>query len=378
MKIQFISNYSQLYGANRSLLTLIEYFHNNNYQVNVLLPSNGTMALRLKEKGIPFSIVPYYSAFLYIRPKFKHILVPILAILNLLTFPILIFKIKKFNPDIIYSNTSAENLGIFIAKFLRIKHITHIREFMSLDHSSFFIFGRVAKRKYINFSDGVIFVSNSVSNKITLNKELTTSHAVIYNGLNAPLKIIAEKELPQNPNFGIVGILDPGKGQHIAIEYFSKLLVEYPHSRLHIFGDKNGKYKKHIEGLVEKLKIEENVIFHGFINNVNNIYNFVDILLMFSRSEGFGRVTVEAMLRGIPVIGYDNAGTAELISNKITGGLFSNYESFKESVHFILNSSENYNKIRLNAFTKINELCNETKYCQNVENFIGKVLNVEI
>lgn len=375
MRIQFISNYSQLYGANRSLLSLIDYFHNNsNYQVNVLLPSKGSMSIRLAEKGIPFDIIPYYSGFLYVRPKLKHIIVPMLAILDVFLFPFIIAKIYKFNPDLIYSNTSAENLGVFAAKILNKKHILHVREFMSLDHCSFFIFGSEAKRRFMNLSNGVIFVSKSVLKEIVGGKKLTAMHEVIYNGISTPVKLIKDNQKPEKINYGIVGILDAGKGQHLAIEYFQKLLIEYPNSKLHIIGDNKGKYKNKLKNQVESLNLEDKVIFHGFVNNPDEIYSLFDVLFMFSKSEGFGRVTVEAMMRGIPVVGFDNAGTAELIVDKKTGCLFFDYNSFKNSIQFLLHDTENFNFIRLNAFKKITETCNETVYCQNVENFINKVL----
>ena len=375
IKIFFISNYSELYGANRSLLTLLQYFHSNNYSLQVLLPSKGTMEKKLKEIGIPYIILPYYSSFLYMKPTLKHLIVPILALLNLLTFPFILSKIKKFNPDLIYSNTSAENIGVLFAKILGIKHISHIREFMSLDHNSYFIFGKELKRRYIKMSDGVIFVSNSVKNEIITNTENFTRHIVIYNGISSPVANIIEKELPVSPSFGLVGLLDPGKGQYTAVSYFSSILAVFPESKLHIFGDKKGKYKKQIERLIESLNIKGSVIFHGFVEDQNKIYEEFDILLMFSRSEGFGRVTVEAMLRGKPVIGYNNAGTAELIEHQTTGCLFENIKTFKDSVEYIMISRTNYNKIRFNAFSHIRQLCDEKDYCLNVERFINQTIN---
>ena len=71
----------------------------------------------------------------------------------------------------IYSNTSAENIGIFIAKILAVKHVWHIREFMSLDHNAYFIFGRNMKSRLINMSDKSIYVSNSLLESIHGKKE---------------------------------------------------------------------------------------------------------------------------------------------------------------------------------------------------------------
>ena len=53
-----------------------------------------------------------------------------------------------------------------------------------------------------------------------------------------------------------------------------------------------------------------------------DVYRDSDAVLMCSRSEAMGRVTVEAMSATLPVIGYDNAGTSELIEHEHTGLLY--------------------------------------------------------
>ena len=47
-----------------------------------------------------------------------------------------------------------------------------------------------------------------------------------------------------------------------------------------------------------------------------------DAALMCSRKEACGRVTMEAMLPGTPVVGTDSGGTAELIRNGVDGFLY--------------------------------------------------------
>ena len=143
-RIQFILNNRSFYGANRSILSVIEDFISKGHKVKVLVPFWGSMADTLKEKDISYEVIPFYSAFLYIRPVLKHCLVPFLFLFNIIMFPYLLFRVNRLKPDIIYSNTSAENIGIFIAKILSVKHVWHIREFMSLDHNFHFLIKKKA------------------------------------------------------------------------------------------------------------------------------------------------------------------------------------------------------------------------------------------
>lgn len=374
MKIQFILNYSDLYGANRSILSVIEHLHRNGYELNVLIPSKGRMYSRLKEIGVPCEVVPYYAAFLYIKPVLKHVLIPLLALINVLMFPIVVFKINRFNPDIIYSNTSAENIGIFVAKLLKVKHILHVREFMKEDYNASFVLGRKLKSKFIDLSTASIYVSKSVLNAIHEDRVNHARHKVIYNGITAK-----KHELPiKNTNFsglvfGIVGIFDAAKGQHKAIKYFNSLLATNQGVKLLIYGDKEGPYKEQLIQLVNDLKLNDKVVFMGFETDMRKIYNSIDVLLMFSRSEGFGRVTVEAAFMGVPVIGFDNAGTSEIIEDEKTGYLFTDEKSFQESVFKILESPTNYEIIRKNAFLNARKKFSEDVYCKKVEEFVLQV-----
>lgn len=375
MRILFISKYSQLYGANRSLLTLVEYFKSQGEEVCVMLPKEGDMGNILNTKNITHFKFPYFSQILYYKKSLKFLSLPLLILYDFIIFPILLFKIKKYNPDLIYSNAAAENLGIFIAKCLHKKHISHIREFMDLDFKASFIGGNKARERFLNLSDGLIFVSKSVQKHVMNNNINSHKQIVIYNGIDFPNRKFEEKNLTENYNLGLVGILDIAKRQDLAIIYFSELLKLYPNTKLHIWGDKDSSYKKKILQLINQLNLKENIIFHGFEKNPDKIYKSMDILLMFSFAEGFGRVTVEAMSYGVPVIGYNNAGTSEIIHNKENGYLFTTKEEFLTSFKDLISTQNHYNKIRQNAFNSSRKDFNKELYTQKVYQFTQNIIS---
>ncbi len=371
MRIQFICNYSSLYGANRSLLAVISYLKNKEgFNVHVILPSSGSMQEELQKEDVSYSIVPSFTSFLYIKPTIKYALWPFLALWDLIIIPVYILKIRRFNPDIIYSNTLAENFGIFISKILKKKHIVHVREFMSLDHGAYFLFGKNIKRKLINWSDGQIFVSKAVKDYLFPSGIMYKKNKVIYNGIalsNIKTNTNFKKD---EPRFGLVGIIDESKRQDFAIESFVNIQKVYPNATLHFFGEKEGLYKRKLLKRVGELKFKGKVIFHGFISNPDIIYNSIDVLLMFSRSEGFGRVTVEAMGHGIPVIGFNNGGTSELVSNCEDGCLFDDFKNVLHCVNYVL---DNYHILSKNAVEKVQSKFDIRTYVQAVEKFIKEI-----
>lgn len=374
MRILFISNYSLLYGANRSLLSIIEKCKNSGDEVCLFLPGKGNYAEELEKKGIKYEVIPYFSQLFYYRKSIPYLAVPFLDVWTLLILPFVIYKTKKYKPDLIYSNTAAENMGVIVAKTIGVRHITHVREFMDLDHRLHFFFGEKAKKNYICKSDGVLYVSKSVAKHTLLSDALPINHKVIYNGVSSPKMGYVSKKFPEFINFGIVGLLDESKGQDMAIRYFNIVKDAYPESKLHIWGDKEGGYKKRLIELIEILHLEGRVIMHGFEKNLSVVYDNMQVLLMCSKAEGFGRVTVEAMMRGIPVLGYKSGGTSEIIKDGYSGYVFESEDEFIDKAHKMFSSREHYNTLCRNAFNDSHDRFSEEKYTNEVKLFIDSIM----
>ena len=98
--------------------------------------------------------------------------------------------------------------------------------------------------------------------------------------------------------------------------------------------------------------------------------------MMCSRCEGFGRVTIEAMLRAIPVLGYNSGGTSELVKNGENGYLFMSPEQCVFGLKKILSSENEFNRIRKNAFDDAHMNYNVELYCSRVEEFINMIVKL--
>lgn len=112
-----------------------------------------------------------------------------------------------------------------------------------------------------------------------------------------------------------VAALIPYKGQKYVIEAIAKLKklgFEYIY---HVIGDGD---MASLKELVNKLQIQNQVIFHGRINHdqVFSILDSVDIYIQPSKQEGLPRAMVEAMSRGCVPMGSNIAGIPELCENK--------------------------------------------------------------
>ena len=77
-----------------------------------------------------------------------------------------------------------------------------------------------------------------------------------------------------------------------------------------------------LDRLIDEYGIGDRVEFVTWVRDPSPYMRAADVLLMCSRMEAFGRVTVEAMQLGRPVIGARSGGTTELIRDGETGLLF--------------------------------------------------------
>lgn len=363
-----------MYGANRSMLLVIEYLKKKGHEVILILPSKGEICTELSEQGITYHVETMFTQLFYYKPLLRYLALPLLNLQTFMKIPHLVKFAEKFGPDLIYSNTSAEMVGIKVAKRLGVKHISHIREFMDLDHGAKYLFGAKAKKRYINQSDGVIYVSNAVANHVNQGDLLQSWQKVIYNGVQCCDILFTEHKFSDTINLGVVGIFDPEKGQDMAIKYFKSIIETYPFAKLHLWGDKDGPYKKKLFSMVSSPELKNKVIFHGFEKRIGIIYGEMDVLLMCSHCEGFGRVTIEAMQRGIPVLGFNSGGTTELIEDGFNGYLFSDEDEFRGKMQMLLQSEDHFNKIRRNAYEDSRKKYSAEVYCRNIEEFINSIM----
>jgi len=127
--------------------------------------------------------------------------------------------------------------------------------------------------------------------------------------------------LGDGPVVGIVARLRWEKGHALLLNAFPKVLMKFPDAQLLIFGD--GPDKELLAQLAEDLKITNNVHWAGqqSSNEVYKLYSVMDIVAVPSVFEGFGLVAAEAMAAGLPVVGTNVGGLAEVIEDGKTGYL---------------------------------------------------------
>jgi glycosyltransferase involved in cell wall biosynthesis len=123
--------------------------------------------------------------------------------------------------------------------------------------------------------------------------------------------------------FGVIGRLDPLKGQHLAIEALHHLHARNIQAHMLIAGEstrnEGNDYEASLRLQIEQLNLQEFVHIRPYSAEVFNFYHAIDAFMLCSKGETFGTVTIEAMAMGLPIIGTNSSGTPELLNHGLCG-----------------------------------------------------------
>ncbi|MEO0095245.1 MAG: glycosyltransferase family 4 protein [candidate division WOR-3 bacterium] len=339
--IAFFSHSAECYGAEKSLVELLEGLKARGIEILVLLPSDGPLTKKLEQTGFQYRIFPFKW---WASNKSLWTRVIFLLWNLLLLFPICIFVLKR-QVDAIYTNSAVVSIGALVAVILRKPHIWHIHEIVDKEHGLTFDFGEALSLRIIDWvSRAVITNSEFVSQKYSRyisQKKIN----LIYYGISVP----SEKNLdsiysstPDKFKIAIIGNINRTKNQMDAVQAVDVLKKRGLKLALYIVGNGDESYTNQIKQYVREHGLEEDVYLMGYVENPFPLICNSDILLMCSLCEAFGRVTVESMLMGKPVIGTKSGGTKEIIHENFNGYFYTpgNYIELAQKIEYLINNPE--------------------------------------
>lgn len=143
---------------------------------------------------------------------------------------------------------------------------------------------------------------------------------VIQNG--SEIAVTQQFAKSEHPQICVVGRLVPHKQVEHAIDAVAELLPRLPNLTLEIVGE--GWWHDELVQYAKERGVESQVLFHGFVDEVEKIKIFESswLLVLPSLKEGWGIVITEAAALGTPTVAYRSAGgTTESIQDGETGVL---------------------------------------------------------
>jgi glycosyltransferase involved in cell wall biosynthesis len=154
--------------------------------------------------------------------------------------------------------------------------------------------------------------------------------SVVYEGADIPLRFTAEQRQrararwgvsQATPLLGCVGVLLPDKGQEWLIRALVEVKKEFPEAKLLLAGD--GPRRRPLESLARELGLKDDVIFAGFVKDVEYVYAALDVFLLPSFFEALNNSLLAAMTYEIPSIAFNRGALGEIIEDGKSGLLVS-------------------------------------------------------
>lgn len=347
-------------GGTRSLLDIIDFYTERSIMgVIAVFPSDSGSAIDyLKHKGIPTVTSHYYQ----IRAGIDESVLRKLLLFPKRIFQLLLSRIwmqivtipqlKKTHVNVVYSNTSFIIAGLWAGKEMGVPVVAHFREFGEEDHKISVWFGRKSFYKMALRYKKIICISEALkrkyesflpSKKLIVIHDDVSSKYINQDALN--------RKITGQLNILIAGNLTPGKGQLTAIRSLTNLLKQRD-VILYIAGNPSDiEYVNEIKKYISENHIAKNVKMLGLVKDMNELRKEMDVGIVLSEKEAFGRVTIEGMLSGLIMIASNEGGSPELIQDGVTGFLVEqNGAGLETCIKDIMKNTEMVESIRRNAF----------------------------
>lgn len=173
---------------------------------------------------------------------------------------------------------------------------------------------------------------------------------------------------PGSVVIGHVARLVPLKGHSDLFKAFPQILKNFPQATIILAGD--GPLEEEFKKEVNALNISLQVKFLGHREDIEQIYQIMDILVLPSEVEGMGRVILEAMAASCPVAAADIMGIPELVIDGKTGSLFPPRQPDKiaQAVCSMLENPEHAKEMAKNAFAMLQGKYDQESMVKKIEN----------
>jgi glycosyltransferase involved in cell wall biosynthesis len=148
----------------------------------------------------------------------------------------------------------------------------------------------------------------------------TNSLSILYNGV-APLAA-PSKSPSRNPRrIGVIGRIDPEKGQLAFIHAAHSLLRQFPDCTFSIVGAPSFSNNNYFDEVV-RAAAGLPITFAGWRNDIANVFADLDLLVVPSTPlDAAPRVILEAFAARVPVVAFASGGIPEIIEDNVNGFL---------------------------------------------------------
>lgn len=291
-------------GAETFLMKIYRCIDKKKYQMDFCVNS---------DKNFYSSEIESFGGHIYIVPiKSKHPIMSFIEIRN-------VVKENKYDYVIRVNEHSLSTLDLIAAKSGGAKHLIMRSSNASSGSRFSILLHKIFKFLPIMIPE-VKIAPSELAAEYTFGKKATRQSKVLLlpNGLDVNIYAFSYSKREKYRElfgiegrivFGHVGRFSHQKNHSFLIDIFSELKKTCPEAVLLLIGD--GELKRDIQEKVKKLNLNDDVLFAGIREDVNEILSAMDLFVFPSFYEGMPNTVIEAQTCGLPCV-ISNTITAEV------------------------------------------------------------------
>ncbi|HMD55868.1 MAG TPA: glycosyltransferase family 4 protein [Solirubrobacteraceae bacterium] len=329
MRVLYVNHTAEVSGSERSMLALLAALPEG-VQAHVASPP-GRLTRAVQELGIPVSEIANTAGSLRLHPLHTPRALGEMGLAALQVHR----AARRQRADVVHANSIRAGIELGLAHVSPAAGVVHVRDCLPPGH----------------LTTATMRVIAATATTVLANSRYTAA-SVRASAPGAPLEVVhpaidlqrfdpgrvdggARDRLGlagrRGVLLGVVAQLSPWKGQETAIEALRLLRAEGVDAHLLLIGSAkfvarstrfdNEAYVAHLRALIASAGIEDRVSWLGERDDVPELMRALDVLLLPSVEEPFGRVLLEAMALEVPVLATNVGGPAELIHDGREGYL---------------------------------------------------------
>ncbi len=309
--ILYVNSWSSAHGGSAtSLLDIVSRLDRVRFDPVVVCPEPGDLPQRLAEINVP----------VVIHPLSRLTKREVWAFMTEVAWYTRLLRARRI--ALVHGNTSASRRSVVqAAAWCRVPYVQHVRNPVKGARSQFGY--RVASRIVTN--------SNAVAAELRADTLFAHKTVTIYNAVDLSRydeRDDRRQELDARDRLviGFVGQIVPRKGVTTLIQALPAVLQRFPTALLAIVGcppPDETDYDRACRALVDELGLSQHVRFVGYRRDIPAWMRSFDVFALPTRSEPFGKVVIEAMAAGTPVVATHVGGIPEIVTGPELGSLVS-------------------------------------------------------
>lgn len=355
-----ISHTSDLNGAEKSLLDLAIGLKLQNINCLVLCPATGELSTKLEEEKIPVSYMSLPRPQRDLPSLLKFIFLWLPTIISLLYF------LHDRGIHLVYNNTIDGLYGPFASRLAGIPCVWHVREVKPLNAQARKLF------TWLLVHLPTITVFNSKATMSAYSNRAFSNWRIVYNGvkMNSRPPVTANKPIVL---VGFAGQMVAHKCPERFIQAFAIAKKACPHLVGIMAGD--GLMLEEMKLLVKEQNISNSLQILGRVKDMVSFYRNLDIFVLTSEKEPFGRVLIEAMSVGCPVIAASVGGVPEVVEDGVTGFLVPSHDinAFAKNILLLARDRDLRIQMGLAGYKRVQDLFSVTQYCNQLVSIFKEV-----